>query len=327
MESDPSKILIIQTAFIGDVILATSLAESLHKRFPEAAIHFLLRKGNEGLFEGHPFIDKVWIWDKSRKWPSMRGLISAFRREKFDMVINAQRFFSSGLITVMTGARETRGFEKNPVSFAFSKRFPHNIGPNAHEIDRNFRLVDDIPGITLAMPKLYPPAIDLRELGIKGIYVTISPASVWFTKQCPEEKWISLANKLHPGWSIVILGGPSDEKLCTRIFNQIDHPQKVNLAGKLSLLGSAAVIQKAKMNYVNDSAPLHLASATDAPVCAIFCSTLPEFGFGPLSKKSYVMETHLDLPCRPCGLHGKMRCPKGHFNCSEIEIDRLLNIL
>jgi heptosyltransferase-2 len=96
-----------------------------------------------------------------------------------------------------------------------------------------------------------------------------------------------------------------------------------NLAGTLSFLQSAALMEKAAMNYVNDSAPLHLASAMNAPVTAVFCSTVPAFGFGPLSDKSHIVECE-NLYCRPCGLHGKPSCPEGHFRCAmDIDLSKL----
>ena len=69
------------------------------------------------------------------------------------------------------------------------------------------------------------------------------------------------------------------------------------------------------MNYVNDSGPLHMASAVNAPVTAFFCSTIPKFGFGPLSENSTIIQTTEELSCRPCGLHGLKNCPKKHFKC------------
>jgi len=82
------------------------------------------------------------------------------------------------------------------------------------------------------------------------------------------------------------------------------------------------------MNFVNDSAPMHLASAVNAPVTAIFCSTVPSFGFGPLSEKSIVIETKEKLDCRPCGLHGFKACPKGHFKCAySISNEELISSL
>jgi heptosyltransferase-2 len=88
------------------------------------------------------------------------------------------------------------------------------------------------------------------------------------------------------------------------------------LSGKLSLLKSAALMQGAEHNYVNDSGPLHIASAMNASVTAFFCSTVPDFGFGPLSENSTIKQVE-GLDCRPCGLHGHKECPKGHFNCGN----------
>jgi len=85
-------------------------------------------------------------------------------------------------------------------------------------------------------------------------------------------------------------------------------------------------MQQAEMNFVNDSAPQHMASSVNAPVTAIFCSTVPAFGFGPVSDNAVVIETKDKLNCRPCGLHGWQKCPEGHFNCAEsITTQQLLN--
>ncbi|MBC7848270.1 MAG: glycosyltransferase family 9 protein, partial [Chitinophagaceae bacterium] len=90
----------------------------------------------------------------------------------------------------------------------------------------------------------------------------------------------------------------------------------------------AALQQDAQMNYVNDSAPMHFASAMNAPVTAVYCSTIPSFGFGPLSDKRFIVEIEEPLPCRPCGLHGRPACPLGHFNCAlKIKEEQLLRVL
>src|SRR4051812_40135305 len=102
--------LIIQTSFIGDVILATSVAEKLHQKLPDAKIDFLLRKGNESLLENHPFINDVLIWNKKEnKLSNLFKVISKVRKNKYDYVINLHRFASSGLITAFSGAKDKRG--------------------------------------------------------------------------------------------------------------------------------------------------------------------------------------------------------------------------
>jgi heptosyltransferase-2 len=87
-------------------------------------------------------------------------------------------------------------------------------------------------------------------------------------------------------------------------------------------------MKEAAMNYVNDSAPMHFASAVNAPVTAVYCSTIPAFGFGPLSDKSFIVEIEEPLDCRPCGLHGYRACPRGHFHCAyKIQEVQLLQTL
>ena len=323
------KILIIQTAFIGDVILATPVIEKLHQAYPEAQIDFLLRKGNEGLLEGHPFLRKVLIWDKKKgKYTQLKLMIKTIRAEKYDYAINLQRFLTTGVITVFSGARNTVGFSKNPLSLFFTKRYPHVIGDKkniAHEVDRNISLLTDITGNSDSIkPKLYPSGKDFEKVKCDGKYVTISPTSVWFTKQYPLDKWVSVIDLIQPDYKVFLLGGKPDITSCEWIKSQSRHENIEIMAGKLSFLESAALMKNAEMNYVNDSAPLHLASAMDAPVTAIFCSTIPAFGFGPLSFYSRVIETSENLNCRPCGLHGYKACPKKHFKCAEIEPGRIV---
>ncbi|MFM1916207.1 MAG: hypothetical protein RLZZ531_1876 [Bacteroidota bacterium] len=313
------KILIIQTAFLGDVILATPLIETLSDAFPYAQIDFLLKKGNEALLKEHPKLSRVRIFDKSQKRKSLLGLIQEIRKEKYDLVLNLHRFASSGLITVLSGASETRGFSKNPFSIFYSKRFKHSINNGLHEVDRNLSLINDLVDIQQRRPQLYPTKSDLDFVSQwkNEPYYCLAPASVWFTKQAPPAVWQYVMEKFdEEGVQFYLLGGSADSELCESIKFICQRSNVHNLAGKLSLMQSAALMKDAKRNFVNDSGPLHIASAGNAPVSAFFCSTIPEFGFGPLSDDSTVIEVK-DLACRPCGLHGHKACPKGHFQCGN----------
>lgn len=148
------------------------------------------------------------------------------------------------------------------------------------------------------------------------------------SKQYPEEKWIDLINQIPAQFTIYLSGGKTDIELCERIKQKTINKNVKTLAGKLNFLSSAALMKSAKMNYTNDSAPLHFASATDAPVTAIFCSTIPEFGFYPISAKSFIIQTDVQLSCKPCSLHGLRKCPLGHFKCGyTIETKKLLDTL
>lgn len=322
------KILIIQTAFIGDVILATAVAEKLHQKYPDAQIDFTLRKGNEGLLTGHPFINTVFVWDKKQnKIKNLFLLSKQIRSNKYDTVVNLQRFSSSGILAGFSGAKEIIGFDKNPLSFLFTKKIKHEIGNEKHEVERNQQLIESITNADASKPKLYPSKKnkDAVERYKNSQYVCLAPTSVWFTKQYPKEKWVELCNQTSPSLIIYLLGAPGDSAACDWIKNNSTNKNIINLAGKLNFLESAALMSNAEMNFVNDSAPMHIASAMNAKTTAIFCSTVPSFGFGPLADDSIIIETKEQLDCRPCGLHGHKACPKGHFKCGfSIETIELL---
>lgn len=336
-EVDPSsktqfnKVLIIQTAFIGDVILSTPIIEKIHQRFPQTQIDFLLRKGNESLLVDHPHIHKLLIWNKKTgKYKDLLRILGIIRSNRYDVVINLQRFASTGLLTALSKAKKTIGFDKNPFSFLFSDKVPHQIGQSMHEVKRNLQLISKIVDAAFIPPKLYPSAKDHEAVDQYKMtsYICIAPTSVWFTKQFPIEKWISFIDSIPSNERIYLLGAPSDTEACEKIKTSTKHPNIVNLAGKLTLLQSAALMKDAVLNYVNDSAPLHLASAVNANTCAVFCSTVPAFGFYPLANFSEIVEISTPLDCRPCGLHGYKACPLGHFNCAhKINNAQLLSVL
>lgn len=323
MESKFKKILVIQTAFIGDAILASSVIEKLHAFFPEAAVSILVRKGNESLYHQHPFLNEVLVWNKQDgKYASLFALRKKIKSDRYDAIINLHRYASSGFLTAFSRAKFTAGFDKNPFSFLFTKKVKHVIGDGRHEVERYNELISEITDKNIFKPKLYPSSTDIEKVSQYkiGKYVTMSPSSVWFTKQLPESKWKELSAGIPQDTKIYLLGGKSDIELCNRIKESDKNNRTKILAGELNLLQSAALMKNASMNYVNDSAPLHLASSQNAPVTAFFCSTVPDFGFTPLSDNSRIIEVK-NLDCRPCGLHGFKSCPKGHFKCgNEINI-------
>ena len=325
------KFLVIQTAFTGDVVLATAIVEKLHSFFPGAQIDFLVRRGNEGLLTAHPFLNEVLIWNKKeKKLKNLWLLLNKISKKKYDKVINLQRFASSGILTAFSGAKEKIGFDKNPLSFLFTKKIPHHFENDRHEVERNNKLIESFTDDSFTKPKLYPSQKNFDEIKPFTIqpYVCITPASVWFTKQYPEEKWLDLIDHFPADLMIYLLGGKDDASFCESIQKKAKNKNVAVLAGKLNFLSSAALMKGAKMNYTNDSAPLHFASATDAPVTAIFCSTVPAFGFYPLSTKSFIVETDVPLACKPCSLHGLKACPLGHFKCAyTIETSKLLSTL
>lgn len=309
------------------------MLEKLNLFYPDAEIDFLVRKGNESLLKEHPFVHETFVWDKKEgKYTNLFLLLKKIRKREYDVVINLQRFAASGILTALSKAKERIGFKKNPFSFMFDRVLIHSIGnrtiTGVHEVNRCLSLIEHLTDDKPQLPHLYPTDDDWDKIKdyVSESFITISPASVWFTKQTPMNVWIDFL-KNFPDKKVFLLGGPGDVTLCEKISKDSQHSNVTILAGKLSLLQSAALMSEAKMNYTNDSAPMHLCSAMNAPVTAVFCSTIPEFGFGPLSEKSFIVETHEKLDCRPCGLHGYNQCPKGHFKCGNIRTQDLMSLV
>ena len=343
-DASSKTILIIQTAFIGDTILASHFARAVKEQFPDSKIHFFLRKGNESVIQGLSSIEKVWVWDKQGgKTRNLLRLIGELRKIKFDYVFNLHRHFNSGLVTSLMNSSFKAGFAQNPMSMFFTHKVDHKI-PHIpvenekviwHEVQRNLQL------LFLASPTLqisndakkYRPELPIQQKNRDKIsvyqsspYFIIAPASVWYTKAWSESKYRELTRELSILGKVFFIGAKDDKELCDRIRKDITNTE--NLCGQLNLLDSAALMEKAVRVFVNDSAPLHLASCVNAKTTAIFCSTVPAFGYTPIAEDSVVIDTGDKLSCRPCGLHGHKACPLEHFKCSlEIEVREVMSTI
>ncbi|MFM1876792.1 MAG: hypothetical protein RL266_2529 [Bacteroidota bacterium] len=326
-----NRILVIQTAFIGDAILGTALLERLHQDHPNAKIDYLVRDGNQALFVGHPFLNEVLIWSKQEsKYTALFKLLREVRSRNYDAVYNIQRYAASGILTAFSGAKEKVGYKANPVSFLFTKSVEHRFGKEfeeVHEVDRVLDLVGC--NAVRTMPRLYPSLYDLESVNEfkREPFVTIAPGSVWFTKQLPVDKWIELVNLIPTDKQVYLIGAKSDASIAKQIISG-SRRDMVDLTGRLKLLQTAALMKDALMNFANDSAPVHVASAVNAPITEIFCSTVPEFGFSPLSENAHIIQSKDKLECRPCGMHGRAACPKGHFNCAHsVSVNEMFSVL
>jgi len=343
-DASSKNILIIQTAFIGDTILASHFAAAVKEIFPDSKIHFFLRKGNESVIQGLPTIEKTWVWDKAGgKTRNLMRLISELRNIEFDYVFNLHRHFNSGLVTSLMKSKVKVGFRQNPLAAFYTHKadhlIPHRPKENEkvfwHEVQRNLQLLQLVkPDYQISSDmKSYRPELPLLPKHFEktqkfktGDYFVVAPASVWFTKAWSESKYRELAQELSKRGRVIFIGAPGDRELCDRI--RADIPGTENLCGDLSLLDSAALMKDAKRVFVNDSAPLHLASCVNAHTTAIFCSTVPAFGYIPLALDSVVVDVGDSLSCRPCGLHGYKACPLGHFKCSlDIDVNRVLETI
>ncbi|MCU0821286.1 MAG: glycosyltransferase family 9 protein [Spirochaetes bacterium] len=337
--------IIYQTAFIGDIILATSMARTMKNIDPHGKIIFITTPAGKNLLQNNIHTDNIIVYDKRSADSGISGFRSVARRVKNiigadeSIFISPHRFARASIVGFLTGSRRRIGFSDSTLTVLYTDTVQYEFG--IHEIWRNHKLLAGIsPGLIVeqkpAMPELYPSESDFDKVrkiifdrfSRDDIITAIAPGSVWKTKRWPEEYFKKFVELLTAGGiKIILLGGTDDMDLCGRISSG----ETINLAGRLSLLESAAAVSMTSALVTNDSAPLHMGSAMNVPTVAIFGSTTPRFGFGPLADGSLVVEIK-DLACRPCGRHGKMKCPKGHFDCMnkihpEIVYGELLKII
>ena len=320
-----SRILIIQTAFLGDVILCTPLIKATRKLFPHSFISFLLIPETKNILENNPHLNEVIVYDKRRKDKGLKNffkMVKYVKEKDFDLAIIPHRHLRAALLAYFAKIPQRIGFDKSSGSFLLTQKVPYQN--NSHEVERNLSLLDDFSGDLLDKTlELFPSPQDfsyaqelLRGSGIKenDKKVGVAPGSIWATKRWLPERFAEVSDLLikKAGAKVIFLGSKEDEKLCLEIANLMEE-KPVILAGRTNILQSAAIISKCKVILSNDSAPVHIASAMKRPVVAIFGSTIPEFGFGPYEEGSIIIEKKIE--CRPCGIHGKNKCPKKHFKC------------
>ncbi|MEO6694718.1 MAG: glycosyltransferase family 9 protein [Ignavibacteria bacterium] len=321
------KILIIQTAFLGDVILTLPLVQVLKKYFPDSQIDFLCIPSTSILLKNNPYINEVYPYDKKNS--GINGLISLvkkIRKIRYELILSPHRSFRSSLISYFSSASKSVSFDTTSFSFLYSDNIVYDRG--IHEIQRNLKLLEPI-GISqteIVRPEIFVSEQERRKVNSifyehrfkpDEKFIVIAPGSAWFTKRFPEEKFITLCNLLITlNLKIFLIGGKEDKKTSDFILYNSRNKNLINVTGNLSVLESTELISKAELIITNDSAPLHIANSVDTKVIALFGSTVPEFGFYPYGNNDIVIATE-GLSCRPCSLHGKNKCPVGTFVCMK----------
>jgi heptosyltransferase-2 len=232
------------------------------------------------------------------------------------MVISPHRSLKSALIALFSRAPIRISYVTSAGSFLFTKTVSDN--PSLHEIDRILALLQPVGWNTeWVRPCIYPDDTDRKTIDEffdnSKKAVALAPGSVWATKRWPSNYFGQLAIALEKeGNSVFLIGGESDRTLCKEIEEEAQE-KIINVAGRLDLLQSAALLQRCSVLVTNDSAPMHLASATATPVVAIYGPTVKSFGFYPYHTKHKIIER--DLSCRPCSKHGSQRCPIKTHEC------------
>lgn len=331
-----TKIGVWNTAFLGDAILTLPLLQTLREAYPDAAIHFWVRKGFGSLFGAHSDITTVYEYDKRGEGKGVRNAMQLGRGlgcERYSVWISAHASLRSAIIARWTGAKVRIGYDRpRGNAWLYTHVVPRRFA-ELEEIERLNRLLLplDLPARGIK-PETWPK-IALPEAACSAAATFFSaipegtpvlgmhPGSTWGTKRWPAEYFAEIgARALRQGARVLVFGGSGEEDMAADVVRQIFGKSDVvredclvDLSGRLSLPELAAYIGCLSCYVTNDSGPMHLAWPQRVPVIALFGPTVRELGFFPRGESSTVKE--IPLPCRPCGLHGPQICPLGHHRC------------
>jgi len=316
--------LVIQTSFLGDMVLTTPLIRELAQR---GAVDVVATPANAELLAHNPRVRHVYRYDKRGTHAGVWGFRAVARLARAsgpsDVAFLAQGSLRSAALALVAGYHARVGFDTSAGRAFYTRRVPYHR--DRHHAERLWSLAEALPATggspsrPLLRPELFPGADDEdaveRLLDANGHagepLIAVAPGSVWATKRWPY--FAALTRRLTLLGRVVVLGSANDTPLAQDIVSE-SFGSAIDATGTLPLLASAALIRRSRVLVTNDSAPLHLASAVDTPTVALFGPTVPAFGFGPLASAGVIAEVPM-LECRPCHAHGPQRCPLEHWRC------------
>ncbi len=315
------NILVLQTAFLGDVILSTPLIRSLKQLFPDSNLDILMIPETGIIVRENPYVKEIISFHKKqlfKKIVSFISLIFKIRQKKYDLAVSIQSSLTSSFLLLFGGVPERLGFTRQKF---LTLSVPHTKG--LHKIQKILRLLEPLTNekFELQTEIFWTEEEERKSNQILEKYnnqyqhiIGIAPGSIWNTKRWIKEYYVELIELLEKeNIKILLIGGKDDYELCNQIKN---YSNATNVAGSLTILESTALVDKLDLLITNDSAPLHIANAVRTDVIAIFGPTVKDFGFYPFRENDKVIEIELD--CRPCGFHGGKKCPLEHHNCMKL---------
>jgi heptosyltransferase-2 len=331
--------LVVQTSFLGDIVLTTPLIAELARRGP---VDVLTTPEGAAILSNNPKIRNTIVYDRRECDSGLGGFARTVGRIRhaglygspesntlqqdgergYESAYLAQGSLRSAMLVTAAGVKRRVGFNTAEGHRFYTEQVDYRA--DRHHAERLWWLSNpngnDPPTPEQITPSLYPTADDDRAAAnVREVlsdksrpFIALAPGSVWATKRWPF--YPELAVKLSRDFNVVVVGGGADVAIGDTIVSQLAKGCAANAAGRLSILASAALIGRATALVTNDSAPQHLASAMNTPTLTVFGPTVRDFGFGPLAPDSQVAGND-GLACRPCDRHGPQKCPLGHWRC------------
>ena len=294
------KILIIHTAFIGDIVLSTPLIQKLKDLYPKSEIDYLTLPTNQSVLYNNPNLNEIILYDKKGKDKGIKGFLKVLKilkQKKYDYAVIPHRFIKSILLAKLAKIPDIVGFDVATGSSLLDKKVHYDM--KKHEVERLLNLVE-YEGEKIPV-RIYPAKENfvkiekmLKNSGYTGKkeqkLILVAPGSQRPEKMWPIEKDREIIERLkkNKNYFIGITGSKSEKELP---LNFEKDKNVIDFRGEISLVEFGALISKADVVVGNDSSPIHIASGFEKPfVIGIFGPGKRSLGFFPWTEKSNVIE-------------------------------------
>lgn len=313
-----TKILVIRFSSIGDIVLTTPIVRALKEQVKGIKLHYLTKAENETLLRNNKYIDKLHLFKSD-----LPQVLDSLRLEEFSYIVDLQKNFRSFRIRKTLGVR-AKSFPK----LNFRKWLLVNLKlrcmPAVHIVDRYFEAVRDLEavndgrGLDYFLQEEDSIGGDALPLEFQNGYVACVVGSKHETKQMPIDLMVDLCNRINK--PIILLGGKGDRDKASIIEHKVG-TKVFNACGAYNINQSAYLLKHSLGIVTPDTGLMHIASAFDKNIVAVWGNTVPQLGMYPYRAKNAEGKTYNfeveNLKCRPCSKLGYDKCPKGHFKCMK----------
>ena len=291
----------------------------MKKQLPQGSeIHFLTKPSFAFLLDQNPYLDKLLLLH-----PNLGETLSDIKQQTYDYIVDLHNNLRTLNIKSRTGI-PSFAFDKLNFKKFLLTAFHLNRLPSIHIVDRYFNtikslgIMNDGDGLDYFSPASVDHLLTENQL-LNHEFITMAIGGQHATKRMPINKLSEIIDKTR--YKVVLLGGKEDTMTGNALFEK--HQDKViNFVGRLSVHESAGAVDRSRLLVTHDTGMMHIAAALKKPVMAIWGNTVPDFGMTPYYGNERVPTFNFEvdgLRCRPCSKLGYSKCPKGHFNCMNLQ--------
>lgn len=326
------KILIIRFSSIGDIVLTTPIIRCVKRRYPDAELHYLVKKQFKSVIAGNPHIDHIHVLEED-----LQQNIAVLKALDFDVVIDLHHNLRTLRVKKALNVPRTYTFSKLNVQKWLYTNLKWNTLPPVSIVERYFEaikpldVVNDGQGLDFFIAPEQETKKEDIPMGHWMGYVACVIGGSYATKQLPAEKWKAFVEACP--YPVMLLGGPDDGALAAEICT-VDPVKVYDACGKFNLIESADLVRKARVVVTNDTGLMHIGAAFQKKMVTLWGNTTPWLGMFPyygannlrttISPQFTIAEVN-GLSCRPCSKIGYHQCPKKHFKCmNQIDVAQVI---